>query len=62
MCCNYCYYFIECKKGKKISADCCVDCAEFEYCPFVLDEKIIKGNDVLSDGDPDMDVFEGDEF
>lgn len=62
MCCNYCYYFTECKKTKKISADCCEDCAEFEYCPFVLDEKINKDNDILSDAGTDLDIFEGEEF
>lgn len=62
MCCNYCYYFSECKKAKKISTDCCEDCAEYEYCPFVLDEKISKDNDILSDSESDLDFLEGEEF
>lgn len=62
MCCNYCYYFKECKKAKKISSKCCEDCAEYEYCPFVLDEKIDEGYDIPYDGDSDMDIFgEGEE-
>lgn len=62
MCCKYCYHFIECRKAKKISSDCCQNCAEYEYCPFVLDEKIDKDNDILNGGDSDADLFEGEEF
>lgn len=62
MCCNYCYYFSECKKAKKISSDCCKDCAEYEYCPFVLDEKITNDEDTPSDSDSDLGLFEDEEF
>jgi len=39
MCCNYCYYFVQCTKAKKTSKKCCEDCAEYEYCPFINDGK-----------------------
>lgn len=62
MCCNYCYHFSECRKAKKISSDCCEDCAEYEYCPFVLDGKVNKEDDTLTNSDSDADLFEGEEF
>lgn len=63
MCCNYCYYFKECKKAKKISSNCCQDCAESEFCPFILSEKSAKDCDALADGGSDLDLLDsGGEF
>lgn len=62
MCCNYCFHFSECKKAKKISSNCCQDCAEYEYCPFILDEKVDKDCDAPPENDSDLDIFEGDDF
>lgn len=62
MCCNYCYHFSECKKAKKINTNCCPDCAEYEFCPFVLNEKSNDDYDSLPEPESDTDMFEGDEI
>lgn len=69
MCCNYCYHFKDCKKSKKMKSNCCGDCAEYEFCPFLLSKKNGKEDNALiesaegietSEGDADFDIF-GDE-
>ena len=63
MCCNYCFHFEECKKAGKTNPNCCSDCAEYEFCPFLLGEPATKDLDSpFGEGYGDIDIFEDDEF
>lgn len=63
MCCNYCFHFEKCEKSRKTNPSCCADCAEYEFCPFIIGETSTKELDSpLGEQDNNMDIFEGDEF
>lgn len=65
MCCSYCFGFEECKKIRKTNPNCCFDCAEYEFCPFIIGKKDKNNSNsdfTEHDTSTDIDMLDGDIF